>query len=494
MRQLHVSCVKQMQWAHQWVHPRSTSNQHSKRKDTPHPNIGVLLGDIEECHLPETEVVDNGLDLSALTMLGNVSTAAAEYHWLHNEPEQQRNKQPKHDTAAGAVEADHGCEAEAAPDWPAQCARHDCPCSSSCNGQQGEHCSTACRNGKACSANIHTEPFMSGVMGQHKWLELENDIKPVPRELPYKVCCCWLGCRVKLNAQEIDAGYNLCAGCNERHAAGILDMCGCECKQCTTTALQYIEVGSVSAPFASRKGRKKQVRQHSQNQTQSTLTTQAAAAGEHNWETHVTDPVTGITDVLEEDDVVAQVTRAIARERVAAAEAKMSQEENEVRSGEATWTGSLAGVTPEAMASRREAANVTRVSPKPKQQQHKQQPEAKKAKKSKEKKKAERANWSKSAEQKTRVDTREATAHRTGNVHVNVTVPEAPRNLGGARRPACHDYRQGRNNASGKGKGGGKGKRSGGKGDAGNFWEKYLPRTDSRVLPQRLDYFDQCSA
>ena len=167
----------------------------------------------------------------------------------------------------------------------------------------------------------------------------------------------------------------------------------------------------------------------------------------------------------------------------------MSQEENEVRSGEATWTGSLAGVTPEAMASRREAANVTRVSPKPKQQQHKQQPEAKKAKKSKEKKKAERANWSKSAEQKTRVDTREATAHRTGNVHVNVTVPEAPRNLGGARRPACHDYRQGRNNASGKGKGGGKGKRSGGKGDAGNLWEKYLPRTDSRVLPQRLDYF-----
>ena len=169
--------------------PRSTSSQHSKRKDTPHPNVGVLLGDIEECHLPETEVVDNGLDLSALTMLGNVSTAAAEYHWLHNEPEQQRNKQPKHDTAAGAVEADHGCEAEAAPDWPAQCARHDCPCSSSCNGQQGEHCSTACRNGKACSANIHTEPFMSGVMGQHKWLELENDIKPVPREPPTAVDC-----------------------------------------------------------------------------------------------------------------------------------------------------------------------------------------------------------------------------------------------------------------------------------------------------------------
>ena len=109
-------------------------------------------------------------------------------------------------------------------------------------------------------------------MGQHKWLELENDIKPVPRELPYKVCCCWLGCRVKLDAQEVDAGDDLCAGCNERHAAGILDMCGCECKQCTTTALQYIEVGSVSAPFASRKGRKKQVRQHSQNQTQSTLT------------------------------------------------------------------------------------------------------------------------------------------------------------------------------------------------------------------------------
>ena len=129
------------------------------------------------------------------------------------------------------------------------------------------------------------------------------------------------------------------------------------------------------------------MRQHSQNQTQSTLTAQAAAVREHNWETHVTDPETGITNVLEEDDVVAQVTRAIARERVAAAEAKMSQEENEVRSGEATWTGSLAGVTPEAMASRREAANVTRVSPKPKQQQHKQQPEAKKAKKSKEKKK-----------------------------------------------------------------------------------------------------------
>ena len=36
--------------------------------------------------------------------------------------------------------------------------------------------------------SIHTKPFMSGVMGQHKWLELENDIKPVPREPPYKVC------------------------------------------------------------------------------------------------------------------------------------------------------------------------------------------------------------------------------------------------------------------------------------------------------------------
>jgi hypothetical protein len=218
------------------------------------------------------------------------------------------------------------------------------------------------------------------------------------------------------------------------------------------------------------------------------LTTQAATAGEHNWETHVTDPVTGITDVLEEDDVVAQVARAIARERVAAAEVKMSQEESGVRGGGGIWTGSLVGVTPEARASRREAVGVTRVSPKPKQQQHKQQLKAQKAKKSKEKKKAERANWSKSAEQKTRVDTREATAHRTGNVHVNVTVPEASRNLGGAWRPVCHDYRQGRNNASGKGNGGGKGKRSGGKGDAGKFWERYLPRTDSRVLPQRLDY------
>ena len=123
-----------------------------------------------------------------------------------------------------------------------------------------------------------------------------------------------------MDAQEVDAGDDLCAACKERHAAGILDMCGCECKQCTTTALQYIEVGPVSAPSlgASGKWRKKQVRQHSQNQTQSTLTAQAAAAGEHNWETHVTDPVTGITDVLEEDDVVAQVARAIARERVAA--------------------------------------------------------------------------------------------------------------------------------------------------------------------------------
>ena len=67
------------------------------------------------------------------------------------------------------------------------------------------------------------------------------------------------------------------------------------------------------------------MRQRSQNQTQSTLTTQAAAEGEHNWETHVTYPITGITDVLEEDDVVAQVARAIARERVAQAEVKMSQ-------------------------------------------------------------------------------------------------------------------------------------------------------------------------
>ena len=148
---------------------RSTSNQHSKRKDAPRPNVGVLLGDIEQCHLPGTEVVDNGLDLSAPTMLGEVSTASGEHHWLHEEPEQQPNKRPNHDTAAGAMGADHGCEAEAAPDWPAQCARHDCLCSSSCNGQPREHCSTACRD------------------GQHKWLELENDIKPVPKELPYKV-------------------------------------------------------------------------------------------------------------------------------------------------------------------------------------------------------------------------------------------------------------------------------------------------------------------
>ena len=73
-------------------------------------------------------------------------------------------------------------------------------------------------------------------------------------------------------------------------------------------------------------------------------------------------------------------------------------------------------------------------------------------------------------------------------MHVVVTVPEASMNFGAARQPVNHDYRARRNNTSDKGKGGNKGKRSGGKGDAETVWEKCLPRTDSRVLPQRLDY------
>jgi hypothetical protein len=170
------------------VHPKPMLMTPSGRKDTPHPNVGILLGDIEECHLPEAEVSDGRPDLSALTMLGDVCqhTRADTRANEASSTELKYSEQPKHDTAAGAVEAKPK-EVE----WPAVCAHSDCPCSSSCNGQPGEHCSLACRNGRTCTANNHTVPYTSGVMGQRKSL-FGDDIKPVPRNLPYRVCCCWL--------------------------------------------------------------------------------------------------------------------------------------------------------------------------------------------------------------------------------------------------------------------------------------------------------------
>ena len=71
------------------------------------------VGVVEECrtHVPMSS-------LSALTMMDDVSTITAEYHWLHEKREKERNKQRKHDTAAGAVEVDHGYKADAASDWP----------------------------------------------------------------------------------------------------------------------------------------------------------------------------------------------------------------------------------------------------------------------------------------------------------------------------------------------------------------------------------------
>ena len=54
---------------------------------------------------------------------------------------------------------------------------------------------------------------MSGVMGHDKWLELEEDIKSVPREQQYRGCCCWLGYRIQLNAEEIAEGNDLFAAC-----------------------------------------------------------------------------------------------------------------------------------------------------------------------------------------------------------------------------------------------------------------------------------------
>ena len=187
------------------VHPEPMLMTPSGRKDTPHPNVGILLGDIEECHLPEAEVSDGRPDLSALTMLGDVCqhTRADTRANEASSTELKYSEQPKHDTAAGAVEAKPK-EVE----WPAVCAHSDCPCSSSCNGQPGEHCSLACRNGRTCTANNHTVPYTSGVMGQRKSL-FGDDIKPVPRNLPYRVCCCWLGCKIQLNAREIEDGDDL---------------------------------------------------------------------------------------------------------------------------------------------------------------------------------------------------------------------------------------------------------------------------------------------
>eukprot|EP00966_Prymnesium_polylepis_P225304 5211455-Prymnesium_polylepis.1 len=40
----------------------------------------------------------------------------------------------------------------------ARCARFDCPCTASWNGQPDQYCGDACRLGKPCSRNFHPRP------------------------------------------------------------------------------------------------------------------------------------------------------------------------------------------------------------------------------------------------------------------------------------------------------------------------------------------------
>ena len=56
-----------------------SANIATKRKETPHPAVGVLLNDIEECHVsyPSSELLDMP-NLEALNMLGDVCNREAE--------------------------------------------------------------------------------------------------------------------------------------------------------------------------------------------------------------------------------------------------------------------------------------------------------------------------------------------------------------------------------------------------------------------------------
>ena len=376
----------------------------TKRKDTPRPSVGILLGDIEECHLTQpASGLEERPNLNALNMLGDVcmwesaineespmeidsciSSSVLGSGGFSNNLEQE--------IAAMAGESSTGADSEGLEEsyqdlvenWPAPCVRKECPCVSSCNGNSGEWCSRACRGGKPCRENRHKTPYTSGSIqaANTSGLNQGNTTQASPRYVatqrdPEAIawCVCWLGCTNMLTTQDIEYGNDLCAQCRQRHAAGIMDCCECECHCCTTTAARYQVLAGKTVTATEHQ------RQHKQGESSTTC----SADNNQCW---VIDPVTGITDVFEEDYQRSQSTPRKRNRQVNAREAVDAETTAQVDAREAA-------------ASRTGNVNVNG----------------------------------------------RGYVNRTGNVHVNVTVPEVPRQH--KQRPV----KARRGKASGKGKG-----------------------------------------
>ena len=336
----------------------------TKLKDTPHPSVGILLGDIERFHLTQpASGLEGRPNLNALNMLGDVcmwESAITEELPMeidscisNNVLESGGFKDSlEQEIAAMAVESNTGADSEGLEEsyqelvenWPAQCARKECPCVSSCNGNSGKWCSRACKEGKPCSENRHKTPYTSGSMGQHKWLNQSNTTQATPRYVttqrdPEAVawCVCWLGCVSMLTAQDIEYGDDLCAQCRQRHAAGIMDCCECEWPGCTTTAARYkVLAGKAVAAI-----------EYQSQQKQEDSSTTYSADSNQCW----------VTDVFEEDYQRSQSTPRKRSRQVNAREAVDAKTTAQVDAREANASNLTANAR-EAAASRTGNVNV----------------------------------------------------------------------------------------------------------------------------------------
>ena len=188
----------------------ASADRVTKRKDTPHPAVGMLLDEIEECRVsyPSSELFDMP-NLEALNVLGDVCNREAEQ--LEESLRMEIDLEPQSN--------DGGLSSNLEQAIAAMAAESDAAKKASFTGEN------------------------AGSVGQHKWLDKGKRIQPAPQSTTQAIawCVCWLGCVSMLTPQDIEIGDDLRAQCRERHAKGIMICCKCECHGCSTMAARYKE-------------------------------------------------------------------------------------------------------------------------------------------------------------------------------------------------------------------------------------------------------------
>ena len=230
-----------------------------------------------------------------------------------------------------------------------------------------------------------------GSMGQHKWLNEGNGMRSAPQNTTQGItyCLCWLGCVNMLTPQDIEIGDDLCTHCRKRHAKGALDCCECECQGCSVMAARFKVLSKKAVDAALFKDQQQQF---------DGSPAECEAGNQQCW---VTDPETGITEVCEENEYNA------------------SYRNNPRKKSRAWYASHKKDVVGAREATEPNIKVDTREADKPKAGVD-----------------AREANTSRSGNVNVNG---KGYVNRTGNMHVNITIPEVPRHFKTRRQTRLPD-------------------------------------------------------